>query len=47
MLKILATAHNVVARSFYILGLVKRRPSLIKAVPVRASVIHTYEILTS
>ena len=48
MLKILvATARNVVARSFCIPGLDKKRPSLRNAVPVSASVIHRYEILTS
>jgi hypothetical protein len=48
MLKILVVAvHNVVARSFYIPRLDKRRLSLRNTVPLRASVIHTYEILTS
>jgi hypothetical protein len=44
---LVATVHNAVGRSFYITGLDKRRPSPINAVPVRASVIHAYEILTS
>ena len=50
MLNILvATIHNEVARSFYsyVPGLDKRRPSPRNAVPVRVSIFHTYEILTS